>query len=198
VDEKAMLYMDSLVIDSSAFIRAAAFRGKERIGRITGKSVLIHKAAGSTPALKNPASGQYGSSEGTCLTDCLRASTRLSGGKWAAFEGSDLIATLDLREQKQVSHVTLSCLERQSDRIFLPRKTEVLVSDDGIDFHLIGSADNPVVEQPESKISELTVSFPVNTIRFMRIHAFNPGICPGWHPEAGKKTWLFADEIIVE
>jgi hypothetical protein len=33
--------------------------------------------------------------------------------------------------------------------------------------------------------------------RFVRVHAYNIGTCPAWHPGAGGWAWVFVDEIIV-
>jgi len=33
--------------------------------------------------------------------------------------------------------------------------------------------------------------------RFVRVIANNVEICPEWAPGAGRKAWLFCDEIIV-
>jgi hypothetical protein len=35
-------------------------------------------------------------------------------------------------------------------------------------------------------------------VRYVRITAKSPGDLPSWHPSAGKKAWLFADEIVLE
>ncbi|MDD2964565.1 MAG: hypothetical protein PHQ65_03780 [Bacteroidales bacterium] len=34
--------------------------------------------------------------------------------------------------------------------------------------------------------------------RYIRMVAENPGPCPSWHLGAGGKSWIFADEWIVE
>ncbi len=33
---------------------------------------------------------------------------------------------------------------------------------------------------------------------YIRVFAKNRGVCPHWHPGAGGKAWIFADEIVVE
>ena len=34
--------------------------------------------------------------------------------------------------------------------------------------------------------------------RYVRATARNIGVCPDWHPGAGEKAWIFADELIIE
>jgi hypothetical protein len=33
--------------------------------------------------------------------------------------------------------------------------------------------------------------------RYVRVHAENVGKIPGWHRAAGRRAWLFVDEILV-
>ena len=34
--------------------------------------------------------------------------------------------------------------------------------------------------------------------RYVKVLAKNRGVCPSWHPGAGGKAWIFADEISIE
>ena len=34
--------------------------------------------------------------------------------------------------------------------------------------------------------------------RYLRLVATNVGRCPDWHPGAGEKAWIFADEIEID
>jgi len=34
--------------------------------------------------------------------------------------------------------------------------------------------------------------------RYVRVRATNVGTCPTWHPGAGGKAWVFADEIVID
>ena len=43
--------------------------------------------------------------------------------------------------------------------------------------------------------SSLVMGVPA---RYVKVRAKSVGICPPWHHGAGKKAWLFADEVIVE
>jgi len=155
-------------------------------------------AAGITPIFSHPASKEFGNVEARSLTDCLRGTVRRNSKEWITFEGDDMIATLDLRKQKPVSSVSVGCLERQEQRIFLPQKIEVFGSGDGVDFKLLGSVNNPVEKQTEPRIRDFKVDFPAKELRFIRIHATNLGMCPAWNTNAGKKALIFADEFIIE
>ena len=34
--------------------------------------------------------------------------------------------------------------------------------------------------------------------QYVKVIAKNIGLCPEWHKGAGNKSWIFADEIIIE
>jgi hexosaminidase len=197
-NENSELYKNPFDIDRTVMIKAAVFRGPSKIGRTTEKSPLIHKAAGITPVFSHPASKELGNAEARSLTDCLRGTLSRNSKEWVAFEGVDMIATLDLRTQKSVSSILVGCMERQSQRIFWPQKVDVLGSVDGTDFRLLGSVSNTVENRRESRAKDFKVSFPASEFRFIRIQAANVGACPAWSADAGKKALLYADEIIVE
>lgn len=36
------------------------------------------------------------------------------------------------------------------------------------------------------------------TTRYLKISAKNPRLCPSWHKGAGKKAWIFVDEVIID
>lgn len=197
-NENSELYKEPFNIDRTVLIKAAVFRDTSRIGRISSKKQLIHKAAGITPVFDHPVSSDFGNAEGRSLTDCLRGTVRRNSKDWVAFEEDDMIATLDLKKLKMVSNILVGCLERQSQRIFLPQKIDIFGSGDGIDFKLLGSVNNPVEKQAQPRIRDFRIEFPAKELRFIRIHATNLGTCPAWNTEAGKKALIFADEFIIE
>ena len=71
---------------------------------------------------------------------------------------------------------------------------------------LEGKAFEPVarlthdVSQKESGsiIHAFSENFDRFRARYIRAHAKNVGRCPPWHPGAGGKAWIFADEITVQ
>jgi len=192
------LYEEPVEIDGNSIIKAAAYEGEKRLGRITTREVNIHKAAGAEAKFINPWSDRYTGGGVLGLTDCLRGTAEFSSGKWMGFDGTDLDVTIDLSQVINLNSISLSCLEGQRQWIFLPLVVEVFVSKDGETFKSVGVVENPLTNQPEPRTIE--ISFDVNSIpgRYIRIVAENVGVCPDWHQGKGGKAWLFVDEIIVE
>jgi hypothetical protein len=145
-------------------------------------------------------STQFPGAGNTTLIDGRRGTHDHSDGAWQGFEGVDLDARIDLGEMKTIRRITVSFLENQPAWIFLPKDIEISVSRDGSNFHVIKrwemSSDGfNTNAHAEDVRSEEPISDPV---RYIRVVGRNVGVCPSWHPGAGSKAWLFADEIVVE
>ena len=72
------------------------------------------------------------------------------------------------------------------------------ISTDGKDFQFIGTFNIKTEFDPKAESKDFFTEFAAKEARFVRIKAKNVGTCPGWHPGAGGKAWLFVDEVIVE
>jgi hexosaminidase len=86
--------------------------------------------------------------------------------------------------------------------IFLPVKMEVSISTDAMNFIKVGEIVNT---EPQSRPDVFAKEFAVinpegehTMARYIKITAVNVGVCPAGHPGAGKKAWLFADEINIK
>ncbi|MEN8153090.1 MAG: sulfatase-like hydrolase/transferase [Acidobacteriota bacterium] len=168
-----------------------------RIGSESRKEVK-HLAIGTKITLKNSYSPLYTGGSKNALINGIRGTIDHLDGQWQGFEKVDLDAVIDLGEQKSVKKINCSFLNSQSSWIFLPKKLEIAISDDGINFKQIKSFEELVKIRPKPEIIDYIAEIPARFVRFIRIKAVNTGICPKWHPGAGGKAWLFVDEIIVE
>jgi hexosaminidase len=74
----------------------------------------------------------------------------------------------------------------------------VALSRDGRRFEPVWSTtiDAPR-PNPIPGVRDVTAAFGPVAGRFVRVVGRNMGRCPSWHPGAGGRTWLFADEIEV-
>jgi hypothetical protein len=94
--------------------------------------------------------------------------------------------------------VVIGALQEQVSRIFFPRKVEVSVAGDDASFTVVGSVDlGAPVEDAEIRREDISVQFAPVTARRLKVRALGAGTCPSWHPEAGKKSWMFIDEVAI-
>ena len=76
---------------------------------------------------------------------------------------------------------------------------KVLVSEDGENFAEVASAEyEPAAQDFEDGIVDYTLNFPETSARYIKVIAPNIESLPTWHHAAGRKGYVFVDEIIVK
>jgi uncharacterized Rossmann fold enzyme len=54
------------------------------------------------------------------------------------------------------------------------------------------------VDDMDSKMRDYVQAISSVKARYVRVHAYNLGKIPSWHPGAGGNAYIFVDEIIIE
>lgn len=157
-----------------------------------------HLAVKKPVTLQNQAVIKYSASGIGALTDGLRATVKFNDGHWAGLEGDDLDVVVDLEGPRNISRVSVGFLEDQGSWIFFPREVQFLASTDGRKYFLLHSVQQELKQNNLKQIQDYKVKFSPRPVRFVRIKAKNIGRCPKWHSGYGGKSWLFADEILVD
>jgi hypothetical protein len=148
--------------------------------------------------LETEYANQYAAGGDRTLIDFLRGSTEFKTGEWQGYWGEDLIAVVDLGENKTISHAALGALQDTKPWIIYPSKVEFLISSDGKNFTSFGSIENDV---PADDYTVQHRDFDVYgkaEARYVKVIATTYGALPDWHLGAGGKAWLFVDEIVIE
>src|SRR5690606_16193783 len=127
-----------------------------------------------------PVSRYYMADGLNSLTDGVRG-TGTIGEYWHGFSGHDLVATIDLTEEKNISHIARGFLQHYKDWIFLPRTVKFELSNDGKSFREVETVINTTGMNINSVIKDFRINFPVQKARFIRVTAKN-GVCPPGHP----------------
>lgn len=164
---------------------------------------ITHLGVSAPMTLKYKNSPKYTAESNYPLTDGIinNVSPRWAFyyDKWLGFEVDDVHATIDLKKTTRINTITVRFLEKLDNWIFPPEKVDIFVSQDGNTYTLLPSES--MRERAEGGIAFINLyrSKQINQpVRFVRVVAKNPAVCPDWHPGAGGKAWLFVDEIIVE
>lgn len=119
-------------------------------------------------------------------------------GAWLGYEGIDFEATLDLGEEVPIRSVALHCLRDTGVGVHLPAAVELAVSSDGQVFKEVGRVSPGIPAAGEPVRGWMVESGTLRAAgRYLRVTARNPGPIPAGQPGAGKKSWLFVDEILV-
>jgi len=193
---QSTLYTGPIDISSSVTLKAVVALNHQILGvQASRQSFVMHAAIGCTVTYTNPASRYYPADGPNTLTDGVRG-TFNAGKYWHGFSEKDMIATVDLGQLKTVNSVSLGCLQKYGDWIFLPQWVNFEVSANGTDFTSAGTVKNPLDISQKQAIYDFVQQLPAQQVRYIRITAKN-NVCPPGHSGAGKPGWIFADEIVV-
>ncbi|MCD2421843.1 family 20 glycosylhydrolase [Niabella pedocola] len=192
-------YEKPFEVKGSITVKAAlAIHNSMVRGRPAQQSFTLNKATGRPLQYATPYSKYYPANGPFTLVDGIRGTTD-AGKQWHAFNGTDLVATVDLGLRTTAGSITLGCLQHYGQWIFFPQWVTFEVSDDGKQFTEIAMVRNtvPVADKaPQTK--DFTARFDPRSFRYVRVTAKNLGQCPKGHPGEGQAAWLFCDEITVE
>ena len=192
------LYTGAIVLQKSAKIRAAAFRNGKR-SSVTSQDISFNKATACPVELLQPTHKNYTYKGGATLTDGLLGDKGFGTGRWLGFSGNDLEAIIDLKQNTDVSSVSLNTCVDKGSWIFDARNIEVSVSADGKSFTKVASKPLPALEeQTPDNIYTYELTFPQTTTRYVKVTATSEHNIPEWHGGKGKPAFLFVDEISIK
>ncbi|WP_294770305.1 glycoside hydrolase family 20 protein [Prevotella sp.] len=192
------LYTGAIVLQKSAKIRAAAFRDGKK-SSVTSQDISFNKATACPVELLQPTHKNYTYKGGATLTDGLLGDKGFGTGRWLGFSGNDLEAVIDLKQNTDVSSVSLNTCVDKGSWIFDARNIEVSVSADGKSFTKVASKSLPALEeQTPDNIYTYELTFPQTTTRYVKVTATSEHNIPEWHGGKGKPAFLFVDEISVK
>jgi len=90
-------------------------------------------------------------------------------------------------------------LQNAGSWIWMPTHIEFETSADGVTFAKVADIKTDVaVDDMRDTIRDYTQKISPTTARYVRVHAYNLGRIPSWHPGAGNDAFIFVDEIWVK
>lgn len=195
----SLLYSAPFEVTSSINVKAVTVEnGKVMPLEPSSQSFVMHKAIGGSVNYVNKNSNAYPADGPNSLVDGIRG-TYAVGKFWHGFSGKDLIATIDLGSVKNISSISLGCLQHYRDWIFMPTEVSFEVSVDGINFKQVGKEINNIPPtETQAIIKDFTARFNNTDARYIRVTAKVLPEAPKGHPGEGKPVWIFADEVMVE
>ena len=194
-------YTDKIIIsDTPCTLKAAAFTADSRTKTFNNKA-FCKSIYGNTPK----AAG-YEHLDLSSLNDGMRGNMSYNSGRWAAWLGTPMDITIDMRSDgkqscssEKYSSVTVGFMRYKRDWIFGPTALKAITSNDNLSYTELASIDIPEAEEdvPED-IANYTLHFPETDAPFLRIIAEDTRTIPQWHAGAGRNGYLFVDEVIVQ
>jgi uncharacterized membrane protein len=198
-DSTSTVYKDSFRIDSSSTLKVIA----SRAGWLNSKtlSYKFEKAAQKfvNAKLENQPDKRYPGNGDSSLIDFKRGAVDGADEYYIGFEGTDMIAWLDLGNKCSLTGLSASYLVNHGSFVLAPAQLEVwAATEDGKKLNRLG-----VVSTHESGLQKnavrkvLSLKFPRQSLRYIIVKIKNGGKLPSWHPSKGSRSWIFIDEIIA-
>jgi hexosaminidase len=194
------LYKEPLVLNQTATLKAVTIINGNPAGKVLAQSFNMNKATFKpvkylNPCDKNfPGWGEYTLVNGICGT------LDFVDGEWQGWQGLNAELIIDLQQLTEIKTISASALQNQIwPFIFLPKKVEFFVSDDGYTFRKVGEAINdidPLSVPIQRKV--FSTSFNPVSANFVKVVVENLGKGPKGHWGDGEPACVFVDEIIIE
>lgn len=168
--------------------------------RAAGRArTVTHEAVGKSVQLSAMPSHLYPGLGTRSLTDGVIGDGQHASGLWLGFHGEHLRAVIDLGVTQPIHEIAARFLKSVALGIYLPVEVRLEVSDDGERYRAVPAneraathetKDGPLVETVRSERLDVRA-------RYVRVVAKNVATIPSGHPAAGRRAWLFADEIMI-
>ena len=155
----------------------------EREGLLTG---VDHKAKGCKVIYNKPIQDWYQAAGEKTFTDGVIGGWTYSDNRWQGFL-SDIDVTIDMGSVQPVSYVGGTFMQLIGPGVFMPRKVEILVSEDGEDFTLVATIENDVPTLAEELTFRAFETSCDLKARYIRYHAYRSTM----------RGFLFLDEVVV-
>ena len=179
---RALLAIEDLREKGYETFDLAAEYGERKLAQ-TG---LDHKAKGCKVFYNKPIQDWYQAAGEATFTDGVIGGWTYSDNRWQGFL-SDIDVTIDLGEVQQISYVGGTFMQLIGPGVFMPRKVDILVSEDGEEFHLVATVWNDVhVTAEELLFKDFSTICDVKA-KYVRYHAYRSTM----------RGFLFLDEIVV-
>jgi hexosaminidase len=147
---------------------------------------LDHKAKGCKVIYNKPIQDWYQAAGEVTFTDGVIGGWTYSDNRWQGFL-SDIDVTIDLGEVQQVNYVGGTFMQLIGPGVFMPRKVDILVSEDGEEFELITTVWNDVHVTAEELLFKDFSTICDCKVRYVRYHAYRSTM----------RGFLFLDEVVV-
>jgi hypothetical protein len=192
------IYTAPLIIDKTTTIKAVAM-AEGFTQSAVAEAKFYKKPNNWTVSIASKYSRQYtgGGDEG--LIDGIRGSANFASGEWQGYQGQDFVATVDLQKETEIHEVGGGFLQNARSWIWMPTHIEFEVSNDGTNFTKIADIKTDVpAEDMDPKTRDYIQAINPVKARYVRVHAYNLGKIPSWHPGAGGDAYIFVDEVLIK
>ena len=194
---ESKLYTGPITVNHTCQLKAVAMnKGVEK--DVLTIDIPMHKALGKKVTCSRKPHPRYSAGVPQSLVDGIRGPQIFKSQEWGAWNGDPVSMTIDMEQTVPYSSVTVGMISDKPSYVFFPEKIAVAVSDDGVNFSEVAVVDNEVDgDDDPDVVKDFTLSFPETSARYIRITINPVKSIPDWHYAAGRRTYIFVDELMV-
>jgi len=194
--EKSPVYEKPIKIKNTTTVKAKAF------GKFNPSYVVVsnYSKMNSSWKIENLTTydNQYSGGGERALIDGIQGSSDFRTGAWQGYLGKDLDVIIDFRKKKEIHKISVNVLQDIKSWIWYPTEVHFMVSSNGKDWFTAEIVKNEFpTDTYGSFIQKISLKKDITT-QYLRIVCKNSGTIPAWHLGSGNKSWIFADEVIIE
>ncbi len=197
--DSARVYKSPFSPKNSCTITAGVFVDGKLQREATQFEYVHHLGLGQELKLLKKSSWRYGGETNAGLIDGIRGSDNFRDGRWAGFDGKDIVAEIEFNTPTDVNGLEFNYIHHQGAWILPPKSVTVSVRKANGNYEQVSQKDlKDLIEKKENAKGLVSVDFKAEQIVALKIHIENYKKLPAWHEYAGEESWLFADEIVVK
>jgi predicted alpha-1,2-mannosidase len=166
----------------------------------TGSAQFYKKPNNYTIEIKSKYNPQYTAGGDEGIIDGINGTENWRKGEWQGYQSQDFEAIIDLQIEKNVSNFSSTFLQDSGSWILMPTKVDYYVSNDNVNFTLVGSVNNSISPKYSvNKIENFEYKLPQELkAKYVKVKAYNFGKLSDWHQGAGGDAFIFIDEITIK
>ena len=197
-DKGFILYTQPILIETTTEILAKIISNSNESATVSAK--LYKKPNNYTIDIKSKCNPQYTAGGDEGIIDGINGTENWRKGEWQGYQGQDFEAVVDLQSEKNVSNFSATFLQDSGSWILMPTKVDYFISNDNINFTLVGSVNNSISPKYSvNTIQNFDYKLPQELkAKYIKVKAYNFGKLPDWHQGAGGDAFIFIDEITIK
>jgi hypothetical protein len=192
------VYQGQIIIESNTEILAKSQNENGNSAIVSAK--FYKKPSNYSIEIKSKYNPQYTAGGDEGIIDGINGTENWRKGEWQGYQSQDFEAIIDLQTEKNVSNFSATFLQDSGSWILMPTKVDYYVSNDNVNFNLVGSVNNSISPKTEvNKIEKFEYQSPQELkAKYIKVKAYNFGKLPDWHLGAGGDAFIFIDEITIK
>ncbi len=194
------LFDDKLVLTANTLVKVRAFKPGWLPSQVSEKAFFRTTYLPDSIILLTPASGKYPAEGAASLADGIKSDLNLRSKKWLGYLDDDLVSLMHFKKSVTIQRIDVSYLLLIRSSIFPPASVEIWGGKEPGRLKKLGRSSLPLPEKtaPDGAENRMVhLSFAPEEIHFLKLIVRRFPKLPPWHPGAGKKPWVFVDEVFI-